>query len=437
MGGWDAVVMEEGVGRTLIPPHGEASSGPLSLAERYARQRRATLDLCDGLSAEDMSAQSMPQTSPTKWHLAHTTWFFEQFVLGVRVSADDWARLFNSYYEQVGRPFARDRRGLLTRPSLAEVLAYRARVDDLVLALLDRDLEPERASHVELGIQHEQQHQELLLTDLKHLFAQSPLEPVFRFPPSSGAPAPASLSNGLRLRFLPGTSGPIDIGHEGPGFAFDNEQPRHPAMVARHRIANRPVTNAEYRTFILDGGYRRPELWLSDGWAEVRRAGWDRPLYWSSELDTEFTLHGRVSIDPHAPVCHVSYYEADAFARWAGARLLTEQEWESDADPGDIASGHWRESGVFHPTAAIRDVGVRQMFGDVWEWTSSAYSAYPRFRPAVGAVGEYNGKFMCGQYVLRGGSCASPESHIRSTYRNFFYPADRWQFMGIRLGVDG
>jgi ergothioneine biosynthesis protein EgtB len=402
----------------------------------YARVRQRTLDLCRTLQPEDTVVQSMPDASPVKWHLAHTTWFFEHFVLGRDPAYEPfdarWAYLFNSYYQSVGPMHARLQRGLLSRPTLTEVVAYRRRVDDGVRAmLLAHGDDGELASLVALGINHEQQHQELLLTDVKHLFSLNPLQPAFADTPvRQGAATP-------RLRFIDGAAGIVGIGHDGAGFAYDNEGPRHRELLHPHAIANRPVSNAEYRAFIDDGGYRTPTLWMSEGWATVQREGWAHPLYWSDALDSEFTLGGRRAIDPHAPVCHVSYYEADAFARWAGARLPTEAEWETLAAAQDGIDGNFQDAGFLHPQAA-RDAGdgPLQLFGDVWEWTSSPYVNYPGFKPLPGALGEYNGKFMCGQWVLRGGSCVTPAGHVRASYRNFFYPADRWQFMGIRLGRD-
>lgn len=407
------------------------------LAAFYARVRQCSVDLCATLQPEDMVVQSMPDASPTKWHLAHTTWFFEKFVL-CRDAAwqplhPQWHYLFNSYYQSAGPMHARARRGLLTRPALAEVMAFRRQVDEGVQRRLQqRPDDAELAAVVTLGLHHEQQHQELLLTDIKHLFWLNPLQPAF-------ADTPRQSGGGeVELRFVDGQDGIVGIGHAGPGFAYDNEQPRHRQLLQPHAVANRPVNNAEFRRFIDDGGYRTSALWMSDGWATVQREGWAHPLYWADDLDSEFTLGGRRDIDPLAPVCHVSYYEADAFARWAGARLPTETEWEHMAAAHDAAHGNFQESGCLHPQAppASPKEDVMQLFGDVWEWTSSPYVAWPGFRPLEGSLGEYNGKFMCGQWVLRGGSCATPAGHVRATYRNFFHPPDRWQFMGIRLGKD-
>ena len=406
------------------------------LAMRFARVRQRTLDLCAHLSAEDLMVQSMHDASPGKWHLAHTGWFFEQFVLGrnpAYTTPDPaWQVLFNSYYQAVGPMHARPQRGLLSRPSLQAVLDYRKRIDGSVLEALAADEEGALADLVELGLQHEQQHQELLLTDIKHAFWSNPLRPAYTALPDApaiGAPVP--------LRFVQGREGIVEIGHASAGFAFDNETPRHRVLLQPHALANRLVTNAEYLAFIREGGYREPSLWLSDGWATVQGEGWQHPLYWQDDLASEFSLSGIRALVPEAPVCHLSYYEADAFARWAGARLPTEAEWESAAD-GLPVDGHLQDDGDFHPRPASgrADDGLLQMYGDVWEWTCSPYVSYPRFQPLPGALGEYNGKFMNGQWVLRGGSCVTPREHIRASYRNFFPPHARWQFAGLRLGQD-
>jgi len=413
------------------PPTPSAST---DLLHRYTRVRQRTAELCARLRPEDTVVQSMPDASPTKWHLAHTTWFFEKFILerdpGYRTSNPEWHFLFNSYYQSVGPMHARPHRGMLTRPTLDEVRDYRARVDDAIVARIARDDDAMLGTLIELGCQHEQQHQELLLTDIKHAFAQNPLEPAF-------APdAPRALSMAApALRYVPFDEGVVEVGYAGDGFHFDNEGPRHRTYRQAGSLANRPVTNAEFLAFIQDGGYRDPMLWLSDGWAVVQGEGWARPLYWDDALETEFTLHGRRAIDPHAPVCHISYFEADAFARWAGARLPTETEWETLAADVPV-QGNLQDAGVFHPRASSFETSLGQMYGDVWEWTMSPYVSYPGFRPLDGALGEYNGKFMNGQWVLRGGSCATPADHVRATYRNFFPPHARWQFTGIRLGTD-
>lgn len=403
----------------------------------YRTVRAATLALCAGLGPEDMVAQSMPDCSPTKWHLAHTTWFFEQFVLrpflrGYEPFHPAFEALFNSYYNAVGPQFPRPRRGSITRPDVAEVLRYRAHVDVRVMELLAGANAPEVAARVTLGLQHEQQHQELILMDLKHLLSCNPLRPAAR----EGA-GRASERAAPPLTYHDGPAGLCEIGHAGAGFAFDNEAPRHTVYLRPFRVASRCVTNAEFVAFIDDGGYRRPELWLSDGWAAVQGEGWTAPLYWESQGGAwaEFTLGGRRPLDPHAPVVHVSHYEADAFARWAGARLPTEAEWEAVAAALPVA-GNFVESGRWHPCAAPDGPGPAQMFGDVWEWTGSAYLPYPGFVPAAGALGEYNGKFMSGQMVLRGGCCGSPAGHLRPEYRNFFPPKSRWQFSGFRLCKD-
>jgi len=411
-----------------------ASGAAETLLKRYQTVRQQTMQLVAPLSAEDAAAQSMTEASPAKWHLAHTTWFFEQFLLG-RDSAyvpydARWHFLFNSYYQSVGPMHARPQRGMLTRPSLDEVCAYRHAIDERMAELIARRTDDaETMERVTLGLHHEQQHQELILTDIKHLLSLNPLEPAYRdMTLKAVGSAPA-------LAYLSGQEGIVQIGHDGEGFAFDCETPRHSTLLHPHALANRLVTNAEFRAFIEDGGYREPTLWLSDGWETVRSQGWQHPLYWSDDLDSEFTLAGRRSIDPHAPVVHVSYFEADAFARWAGERLPSEAEWEHAAVDQPIA-GNLLDSDRLHPRAAQPGAGLLQLWGDVWEWTSSPYVSYPGYQPLPGALGEYNGKFMCGQFVLRGGSVATPTDHIRASYRNFFGPADRWQFMGIRLARD-
>jgi ergothioneine biosynthesis protein EgtB len=406
-----------------------------NLAARYQRVRAQSMHLVAGLQPEDCVVQSMPETSPTKWHLAHTSWFFEAFVLGADARytplQPGWSFLFNSYYQAIGPMHARGARGLLTRPTLAEVFAYRSAVDERVARLIERGVDDELAAVIELGIQHEQQHQELILTDILHTFSVNPLEPVFRARLIS-----TSRTDAAPLAFIPGRDGIVEIGAGDDGFAFDNERPRHRILLHPHAVANRPVNHGEYREFIRAGGYRDPALWLSEGWNTVQRNGWQRPLYWSEDLESVFTLGGRTAIDPLAPVCHVSFFEADAFARWAGKRLPTEAEWETLAAAQTDRNGNFADAGVFVPLPPHADsTGAQQLFGDVWEWTSSPYVAYPGFAPLAGALGEYNGKFMCGQWVLRGGSCATPADHIRASYRNFFYPADRWQFSGFRLAT--
>jgi ergothioneine biosynthesis protein EgtB len=410
-----------------------------ALTGRYQAVRRQTEDLCAPLEPEDMLLQSMPDASPVKWHLAHTTWFFETFLLipylpGYRVFHPQFAVLFNSYYQAVGPRWPRAQRGLLSRPTLAEVRAYRAQVDEGITQLLEtgQDLAQLLAERVLLGINHEQQHQELILTDLKHAWSNNPLRPVYRdtVPEQGSAPA-------LTWQEFP--EGLAWIGHEGTGFAFDNELPRHRTFLEGFQLASRLVTCGEYLAFINEGGYRRPELWLSDGWSVCQTQGWTAPLYWMEEAGSwsQMTLGGLEPVRADVPVCHVSFYEADAFARWAGARLPTEAEWEVAAEPS--LGGHFLEGGRFHPAAvpAEDDQGpLVQTTGDVWQWTSSAYLGYPGYQPAEGALGEYNGKFMCNQFVLRGASCVTPRSHARRSYRNFFSPDARWQFSGVRLAKD-
>ncbi len=380
------------------------------------------------LSAEDCAVQSMPDASPVKWHLAHTTWFFERFVLaplGIPAVSDKHDFLYNSYYEAVGSRHPRAQRGLLTRPSFDEVLSYRRAVDARLADLEGQNLDA-IADGLELGRNHEEQHQELILTDVKHLFAQNALAPAY----VDSIPADASAAPSLCWRPLSG--GLVSIGAPPSGFAFDNERPQHKVFVEPFEIASRAVTCGEYRAFIEDGGYRRPELWLSDGFAWVKAQNASAPLYWSDDRASHFTLAGARAIDDAEPVCHVSYYEADAYARWAGARLPTEAEWEIACHArSEGADGAFVDDARFHPRAA--KAGLAQMLGDVWEWTASAYAPYPGFRPLAGAFAEYNGKFMVSQLVLRGGSCATPRSHVRASYRNFFPPGAQWQFSGIRL----
>ncbi|MFL6729409.1 MAG: ergothioneine biosynthesis protein EgtB [Sphingomicrobium sp.] len=399
-----------------------------SLGERLAATRKLTLDLAAPLSDADAAIQPFPDASPAKWHLAHTTWFFETFVLrdhvpGYRLFDERWPYLFNSYYEGEGERHARHRRGMLSRPSLDEVRAYRAAVDEGLERALPT-LPPAALELVELGINHEQQHQELFLTDILATLAENPLEPAYGELPAAACFADEPLS------WHRGREGVVEIGAADTGFAFDSERPRHPALLAPHEIAGRKVTNRDWRQFIDAGGYRTPALWLSDGWAWVQQEGISRPLYWRND-ETEFTLGGRREIDWAAPVAHVSFYEADAFARWAGARLPTEAEWEDFAASADPMMGNQLDE----PGAVVPRPGGG-IFGDVWEWTRSAFAPYPGFAAAEGAVGEYNGKFMSGQLVLKGASCATPRGHGRASYRNFFPPAARWQFTGVRLARD-
>ena len=427
-------------------PHGTDQNGSVlslearQLAQRFLQVRHATDALAAGLSAEDCALQSMPDASPVKWHLGHTTWFFETFLLqphgtDARVFREAYGYLFNSYYDTIGARHPRPQRGLLSRPPLDEVLAYRRHVDAGVEQLLAQSwpLSPRALEVFELGLHHEQQHQELILTDFKHLLSFNPLRPAYRPTrlPVTGSPAP--------LRWHQHPEGLHRIGHDGGGFSFDNEGPAHRCFVEPFELASRLVTNAEFAEFIDDNGYRRPELWMSDGWQALQANGWEQPLYWGRDGRTwlAFTLSGLHAIAPDEPVCHLSWYEADAYARWIGARLPTEIEWEIAAK-GLPVTGNFVESGRLRPvTATVSDSGVlQQMFGDVWEWTGSAYLPYPGYRPSPGALGEYNGKFMVNQFVLRGGSCATPQSHVRGTYRNFFPPHARWQFSGLRLARD-
>ena len=413
---------------------------PQALADLLFRTRRQTARLAAPLGVEDQAAQANEDASPTKWHLAHTTWFFETFVLepflpGYRIFDARFNYCFNSYYEAQGPRQPRALRGLLTRPTCFEVRDYRAHVDDALQALFAgaRSEKEEILKRVEIGVHHEQQHQELLLTDILSLFAQSPLRPAYR----EGGPLRAR-QEAEPLRFIAFEGGQRAIGCAGDGFAFDNEGPRHDVLLRPFRLADRLVTNAEWAAFMSDGGYRTPSLWFADGWARVARDSWRAPLYWE-ELDgqwLEMTLWGLATIDGAAPVRCVSYFEADAYARWAGKRLPTEFEWEIAA-AGLAVAGNMLDADNLTPLPAPPVSGLRQMFGDVWEWTQSAYAPYPGYLPAEGALGEYNGKFMCGQQVLRGASCATPDSHARRTYRNFFYPHQRWQFCGLRLADEG
>jgi ergothioneine biosynthesis protein EgtB len=420
----------------------EPSVSVESLATRYGEVRRRTASLCAPLETEDYVVQSMPDASPTKWHLAHTSWFFETFVLKTAFANEsiskEYAYLFNSYYNAIGERTPRAERGLISRPTVAEVYRYRQAVDERMNALLggaDEPLLERLGATIVLGLNHEQQHQELILTDLKSMLGRNPLRPVYR------EPGPSERGEVAPVRWLGYPEGLRQIGHEGNRFAFDNEMPRHSVFVQPFLLADRPVTNGEFLAFIEDGGYEQPRFWLSDGWNARNTQRWAAPLYWERGEEQAwriFTLAGRRDLEPNEPVCHVSYYEADAFARWAGARLPSEAEWEVAAEGVEIR-GNFLEDEHFHPQspgAARADDAPAQLFGDVWEWTRSPYTPYPGYCPAPGALGEYNGKFMCNQMVLRGGSCATPRSHIRSTYRNFFPPEARWQFSGIRLAKD-
>ena len=404
------------------------------VARRFLSLREATVRLTAPLFVEDQVVQSMPDASPTKWHLAHTTWFFETFVLqpflpGYRLFDERYPYLFNSYYEAVGDRHPRAQRGGLTRPTVAEVLEYREHVDLAMSRLLESATPPvEVHTRTELGLHHEQQHQELILTDAQHLLWGNPLRPSY----GGGAPDPAAAPP---VSWEVHPEGLYEVGYAGTGFSFDNEGPRHRVFLEAFALASRPVTVGEYLAFMHDGGYTRPDLWLSEGWAAVQAGGWRAPLYWEEREGHwwEFSLGGMHAVAPSEPVAHVSHFEADAFARWAGYRLPTEFEWEAAASVATVGDGHFVESGRLRPRTAPSRPGLLQLLGDVWEWTASAYLPYPRYAPAPGALGEYNGKFMSSQMVLRGGSCLTPASHIRPTYRNFFPPATRWQMSGFRL----
>ena len=410
-----------------------------SLSERYRDVRHTSMRLCSPLSIEDHALQSMPDASPAKWHLAHTTWFFETFLLtpnlpGYQPAHPEFRNFFNSYYEAIGDRPLRALRHTLSRPSLAEVHSYRAAVDDAMAEFLNSDLAPEVRDLILLGINHEQQHQELLVTDVKHGLWTNPLRPAYRQTETQVSPKAGRSRGAGTLSWKTFDGGLHLIGSDNVGFAFDNEGPRHQVYLAPFRLALRLVTNREYLEFMEAGSYRKAELWLSEGWDTVRANQWSAPLYWEKRDGQwlQYTMEGLQPVEFDAPVCHVSYFEAEAFARWAGARLATEFEWEVAAGECKV-EGNLLDSDALRPLPAESSDELTQMFGDVWEWTGSAYLGYPGFKPAAGAVGEYNGKFMCNQMVLRGGSCATPRSHIRASYRNFFPPHVRWQFMGIRL----
>jgi ergothioneine biosynthesis protein EgtB len=417
----------------------QADSPPApALARRYRAVRALSEAIAAPLSDSDATLQPMPDASPAKWHLAHTSWFFETFVLrdhvpGHRLWNESWAYLFNSYYEGEGERHPRDRRGMLSRPSLDEVREWRASVDEAVIAALPH-LPEKAAALVELGLNHEQQHQELMLMDLTAALAGNPLRPALWPAPPAG-PAPVARA----AKWVEGRRGLVEIGDDGAGFAFDCEGPRHQALLHPHALADRLVTNAEWLGFIEDGGYGRPGLWMADGWAWVTSNRIEAPLYWSRGADgwSRFALDGLKPLVPGEPVAHISWYEADAYARWAGARLPREEEWEAAA-AGFAPDGGAQldRAGPVRPRPAPPGEGLRQMYGDLWEWTMSAFGAYPGYRPQEGTVGEYNGKFMCNQFVLRGGSCATPRGHLRASYRNFFYPHQRWMFSGLRLARD-
>jgi ergothioneine biosynthesis protein EgtB len=415
---------------------------PSDLLEPYRRVRATTERLASVLSPEDQTVQTMADVSPTKWHRAHVTWFFETFVLGeyadsYRTFNDAFGYIFNSYYEAVGARHPRPERGLLSRPGVHEIAAYRAHVDGAMEELLDSPPQPGLTDLVVLGLHHEQQHQELIVMDIKHVLSRNPLHP--RYLPAGSEPLGIAPP---KAGWIEHEGGPVEIGHHGQGFGFDNEFPVHTVHMVPFGLADRPVTCGDWLSFMEDEGYERPEFWLSDGWATVNAQGWDSPLYWTRDPERpdhwlQFTLSGVRPVDPDEPVCHVSYYEADAFAHWTGLRLPTEAEWETIALSNGEGDNFLREdavtNGAPHPQPAL---SKNAMFGDTWEWTSSAYTPYPGFRAAPGAVGEYNGKFMVSQYVLRGGSCATPEGHVRATYRNFFPPGARWAFSGVRLAKD-
>ncbi len=420
---------------------------PVSVAARFSGVREATQLLVADLGVEDMVIQSMPDVSPTKWHLAHTTWFWETFLLrsqlaGYREYSGEFNYLFNSYYNGIGARHARSERGLLSRPTLTDVMAYRAHVDEAMSRLLMLDHIAENTAIqdlVELGLAHEQQHQELILTDIKHVLSRHPFAPAAFATPTD----PGTTADDGPCGWVEFDGGVVETGTDGGRFHFDNEGPKHQSILTPFALADRLVSNRDYCAFIEDGGYRTAGLWLSDGWAKVQAQGWAAPLYWrDGDGDPEiFTLHGQQPLDLDAPVVHLSYYEASAFAEWSGARLPDEREWEVGASTRRSVDGRFCSPGrSAHPGATpmhrSAGAGLRQVFGDAWEWTRSAYSPYPRYRPAPGAVGEYNGKFMCGQFVLRGGSCATQPGHVRPSYRNFFPPEARWQFSGLRLAKD-
>jgi len=416
------------------------SSVENTLLRQFLATRRYSLQICSSLEVEDYNLQAADFASPPKWHLAHTSWFFETFLLkpflpDYTVISDLYETLFNSYYNGVGKPFQRASRGLLSRPTLDEVLVYRSHVDEGIGTLLrGQQAHSEHDAIVErivLGIEHERQHQELFFTDIKYSLSANPLTPSYTQPGTRGNSSETSTA----LAFIPFEGGLTETGNEGSGFSFDNELPRHRSWVEPFKLANRLVTNAEYQAFIDDGGYQRPELWLADGWATVIDSGWSSPLYWQNTKDgpMEFTLHGLVARQESAPVCHVSGYEAEAYARWCDARLPTEQEWELAASVHS-PPGLGIEISSPHPERAPSETtGALQLYDSCWQWTRSAYTPYPGFKTSPGAIGEYNGKFMSNQWVLRGGSCVSIPAQLRPSYRNFFYPPDRWQFSGIRL----
>lgn len=433
-----------------VAPASLQANDVATVPQRYQTVRRFTETFCEPLNIEDYVVQTVEHVSPTKWHLAHTSWFFETFLLrehmeGYTLLNETYPYLFNSYYVQAGERHCRDRRGYISRPTVKEVYAYRHYVDEHMHELMETASDERLralAPLIELGLHHEQQHQELMVTDLKHVLSVNPLRPAYREDlepiPSDGPPA---------LDWVSFEEGLYEVGYDDDGFFYDNESPRHRTYLHAFQLANRLVTNGEYIDFMEDGGYERTELWLSAGWATRTERDWTEPYYWEAHDGRwyTYTLGGLREINPHEPVTHLSYFEAEAFARWAGARLPEEKEWEIAGRDGPIA-GNFVDEGHFHPVPLPSDaVGHKpeagdgplyQMYGDVWEWTRSAYSPYPGYEPLPGAIGEYNGKFMCGQFVLRGGSCATSQSHMRPTYRNFFHPDESWQFMGLRLARD-
>jgi ergothioneine biosynthesis protein EgtB len=433
------------IGRHLAATERPDLAHLADLGRRFAAVRQQTTALCAPLSVEDHVVQPMPDASPAKWHLAHTTWFFERFVLGGEPFDPAFEFLFNSYYEAIGPRVPRPRRGMMTRPSLDRVHAYRAAIDArMARALADGALDREAQSRLELGLHHEQQHQELIVTDLKYMLGTQPLQPGYAELPRDPVSAPAPLGWRSCAGGIVEIGAPDDAGSDrDPGFAFDNERPRHRVLIGPYRIATRPIANAEVLAFIAEGGYRDHRLWLSDAWQLIQAERWEAPLYWARSESTEpggsgwslYDLTGVRPVDPGQTACHLSLYEADAIAHWLGARLPTEAEWEHAAT-GAAVQGNFVETGRLHPARADGPE-LTQLFGDVWEWTSSSYSPYPGFRPLAGALGEYNGKFMSGQHVLRGGSCLTPADHIRRSYRNFFPPGTRWQMTGVRLAADG
>ncbi len=416
----------------------DTAPGDQQYAQTYLRVRRLSEKLCAPLQLEDYVVQSMPDVSPTKWHLAHVTWFFETFLLadvaGYRTPDPGYDYLFNSYYNTIGPQHRRAERGLITRPGVAEVMDYRHHVDEHVLRLIEEGLTPRQQEVLRLGLNHEQQHQELVLMDIKHVFSRNPMSPAYR----EGLLPVREDAQPLTWTHFDG--GQVDIGAGNDvRFCFDNERPRHVQTLVPFEIADRLITNGEFADFVEDGGYEDPQWWLSDGWHLLQEHGWDAPLYWRKSAAgewLEFTLRGELPLDRARPVVHMSFYEASAFAAWSGARLPTEFEWETAAAKVSLGPHNLLDADRLHPDVPESTSGLRQLLGDVWEWTTSAYAAYPGFQPPLGALGEYNGKFMCNQQVLRGGCCVTPGDHIRTTYRNFFYPHMRWQFGGIRLAKD-